>query len=69
MCELMEGANYEKIPFPEDRKAIDVGDFMSATTKLSKKPSGGSPKLDFEEGISASQFEYFRDEEHYLMNI
>ena len=28
MCKKIEGTEYEMIPFPEDRKAIDVGDFI-----------------------------------------
>ena len=28
MCEKIEGGDKQMIPFPEDRKAIDVGDFI-----------------------------------------
>jgi UDP-glucose 4-epimerase len=65
MCELIEGANYEKIPFPEDRKAIDVGDFV-CDYRTFEKTFGWKPKVSFEEGISSS-IEYFGEElEHYL---
>ena len=28
MCNQIEGTEYEMVPFPQDRKAIDVGDFI-----------------------------------------
>jgi nucleoside-diphosphate-sugar epimerase len=65
MCAQMEGSTYEKIPFPEDRKSIDVGDFV-CDYQAFEKTFGWKPKVSFEEGISAS-IEYFREElEHYL---
>jgi nucleoside-diphosphate-sugar epimerase len=65
MCELIEGANYEKIPFPEDRKAIDVGDFV-CNYKAFQSAFGWEPKVDFRQGISKS-VEYFRNDlSHYI---
>ena len=65
MCELIEGANYEKIPFPEDRKAIDVGDFV-CNYKAFQSAFGWEPKVDFRQGISKS-VKYFRNNlSHYI---
>jgi len=65
MCELIEGANYEKIPFPEDRKAIDVGDFV-CDYQTFQSAFGWEPKIDFRQGISKS-VEYFRNDlSHYI---
>jgi nucleoside-diphosphate-sugar epimerase len=65
MCELIEGANYEKIPFPEDRKAIDVGDFV-CDYQAFQSAFGWEPKVDFRQGISKS-VEYFRNDlSHYI---
>ena len=65
MCELIDGANYEKIPFPEDRQAIDVGDFICDYHAF-EKAFGWTPKVGFAEGIERS-LQYFREElEHYL---
>ena len=37
------------IPFPQDRKAIDIGDFICDYSAFSN--SNGKPKIKFEEGI------------------
>jgi UDP-glucose 4-epimerase len=58
MCNLNEGASYEKIPFPEERKAIDVGDFV-CDYQAFQSTFDWDPKVNFLEGISKS-IEYFR---------
>ena len=65
MCELIEGANYEKIPFPEDRKAIDVGDFV-CDYQACQATFGWEPKVNFREGISKS-IEYFQKNLDYYI--
>ena len=63
MCQEI-GYIYQMIPFPEDRKAIDVGD-LSAITLRFVINLDGIPKC-FEDGIQES-LKYFREEiEHYL---
>jgi nucleoside-diphosphate-sugar epimerase len=65
MCQEIEGGDYQMIPFPEDRKAIDVGDFICDYSAL-RNEFEWEPKVSFEEGIQRS-FEYFNDEfEHYI---
>jgi nucleoside-diphosphate-sugar epimerase len=65
MCNLVDGASYEKIPFPEDREAIDIGDFICDYGAF-EKAFGWTPKVEFGDGIERS-LQYFRDElEHYL---
>jgi nucleoside-diphosphate-sugar epimerase len=65
MCQKIEGGDYQMIPFPEDRKAIDVGDFICDYSAL-RNEFEWEPKVSFEEGIQRS-FEYFKDEfEHYI---
>ena len=58
MCKLSEGASYEKIPFPEERKAIDVGDFV-CDYKAFQSTFDWDPKVNFQEGISKS-IDYYR---------
>ena len=65
MCEQIEGASYEKVPFPEDRKAIDVGDFV-CDFKAFQSTFNWDPKVKFSEGISKS-IEYFRDNLDYYI--
>lgn len=65
MCEGLKDANYELVPFPKEREAIDVGDFISDYSSFSNT-FGWEPKIKFEEGIKKS-LEYFRTElEHYI---
>jgi nucleoside-diphosphate-sugar epimerase len=64
MCKKIEGGDYQMIPFPEDRKAIDVGDFI-CDYSVFRDQFGWEPKVSFKEGIQRS-LEYFRKEiEHY----
>ena len=65
MCQGIEGSDYQMIPFPEERKAIDVGDFTCDYSSFSST-FGWEPKIKFEEGIKRS-LEYFRTElENYI---
>ncbi len=65
MCQQIEGGDYQMIPFPEDRKAIDVGDFICDYSTF-RDQFRWEPKVSFEEGIQRS-LEYFRSEiEHYI---
>jgi UDP-glucose 4-epimerase len=65
MCQEIEGSDYQMIPFPKDKKAIDVGDFICDYSAFRDK-FGWEPKVSFEEGIQRS-FKYFKDEiEHYI---
>jgi dTDP-glucose 4,6-dehydratase/UDP-glucose 4-epimerase len=65
MCQEIEGSNYQMIPFPDERKAIDVGDFICDYSTF-RNQFKWEPKVSFEEGIQRS-FEYFKDEfEHYF---
>ena len=65
MCKLNEGASYEKIPFPEDRKAIDVGDFV-CDYQAFQSTFDWNPKVKFQEGISKS-IDYFRENLDYYI--
>jgi nucleoside-diphosphate-sugar epimerase len=65
MCQEIEGSDYQMIPFPEERKAIDVGDFICDYSAFHNQ-FGWEPQVNFEEGIQRS-FKYFKDEiEHYI---
>ena len=65
MCSHIEGGSYELVPFPNERKAIDVGDFICDYSAFSKS-FDWKPKVLFPEGIIKS-IEYFRGElSHYL---
>ena len=65
LCGMIEGSCYELIPFPENRKAIDVGDFICDYQNFSNA-SGWSPKVKFEDGIQQT-IEYFKSELQYYL--
>ena len=65
MCLEIEGSNYQMIAFPEDRKVIDVGDFICDYSAFCNQ-FGWEPKVNFEEGIQRS-INYFKKEiKHYI---
>jgi len=65
MCQKTVGGDYQMVPFPKDRKAIDVGDFICDYSAF-RDQFGWEPKVSFEEGIQRS-IEYFREEiENYI---
>lgn len=65
MCQGIEGSDYLMIPFPVDRKVIDVGDFICDYSAF-RNQFGWEPKVNFQDGIERS-LEYFSKEiEHYI---
>jgi len=65
MCNQIVGTEYEMVPFPQDRKAIDVGDFICDYSSFSNS-FGWKPKISFEKGISKS-IEFFKKELRYYL--
>ncbi|MFH1507290.1 MAG: NAD-dependent epimerase/dehydratase family protein [Candidatus Omnitrophota bacterium] len=68
LVELMIGINgkgaYEFVPFPEEKKKIDIGSVYADFKKI-KKAIGWSPKVSLEEGLKET-FEFYRKYgEHY----
>lgn len=50
--------NYEMVPFPEERKAIDIGDYYADYRKL-RSQFGWRPAVDLKEGLKRT-LEYYR---------
>jgi len=48
----------ETVPFPEDRKRIDIGDYYASYEKFNRA-TGWAPKTDLEKGLKTT-VEYFR---------
>lgn len=48
--EIKIGGSYELIPFPPERKAIDIGDYYSDFSLITKE-LGWQPKVDLREGL------------------
>ena len=65
LVELSGKGSYRLVPFPEERKRIDIGDFY-ADTSLVRATLGFAPKVTLREGL-ASTLEFYRaHREHYL---
>ena len=65
MCDHIQGARYELIPFPKERKAIDVGDFICDFSAFSNS-FGWQPEITFEEGILKTLNFFKKELEYYL---
>tara|TARA_B100000161_G_C33548143_1_gene414097 strand:+ start:1229 stop:2212 length:984 start_codon:yes stop_codon:yes gene_type:complete len=64
-CNQIDGSSYELVPFPKDRQAIDVGDFICDYSAFFKS-FGWQPKVSFHDGISQT-IEFFKTEfSHYI---
>jgi dTDP-glucose 4,6-dehydratase/UDP-glucose 4-epimerase len=62
MTDLGYGGSYELVPFPTDRKVIDIGDYYSEFS-LIRKDLGWTPKLS--EGLPATLSYYNKHGQHY----
>jgi nucleoside-diphosphate-sugar epimerase len=65
MCEQVKGASFKMIPFPENRKAIDVGDFICDFSAF-RNQFGWEPKVNFEEGV-ANTISFFKENLSYYL--
>jgi UDP-glucose 4-epimerase len=58
------GGRYQLVPFPDDRKAIDIGDYYSDFGKI-ENALGWSPQATLEDGLKTT-LEYYRQSHgHY----
>lgn len=62
MINIYQGGSYEIIPFPPERKIIDIGDYYSDFS-LIQKELGWAPKVSMDEGL-AQTLNYY--EKHHL---
>ena len=64
MVNLGVSGNYELGPFPADRKAIDIGDYYSDYSLITKE-LGWGPKIDLKEGLKRTLNYYRAHFSHY----
>lgn len=64
-AEAAGGAGIRLRPFPEDRKAIDIGSYSTDNSRI-RRELGWSPTTRFQDGIARTLDYYRRDLEHYL---
>lgn len=58
------GGRADLIPFPEDRKTIDIGDYYADFRKI-KNILGWSPQVTLESGLKSTLAYYRRERSHY----
>lgn len=58
------GGSSKLVPFPEDRKAIDIGDYYS-NYELIAQELGWKPETDLTEGLSRTIAYYQEHQQHY----
>ncbi len=64
MVGLGYGGNFELIPFPPERKAIDIGNYYSDFSLISKELNW-KPKISLKEGLTRSMDYYQKNHQHY----
>jgi UDP-glucose 4-epimerase len=67
MVEMHSNGRFELVPFPSERKAIDIGDYYSDFTKI-KDALGWEPKISLKEGLRKSLDYYSLNHAHYWEN-
>ena len=61
---LNGSGDYELVPFPDDRKAIDIGDYYADFRKI-EKLLGWSPQVGLENGLGRTLDFYRENRAHY----
>jgi UDP-glucose 4-epimerase len=65
LIELSGHGSYRLVPFPADRKRIDIGDFYADSSKV-RRALGWAPRTTLRAGL-ARTIEYYRKHgDHYL---
>jgi dTDP-glucose 4,6-dehydratase/UDP-glucose 4-epimerase len=64
LVELLPGSRYEIVPFPPERKVIDIGDYYSDYGKI-REELGWQPRVDLRQGLASSVDYYRRHQAHY----
>ncbi len=64
LIDINGGGSFEIVPFPPDRKAIDIGDYY-ADYRLIQGRLGWRPKVPLREGLRRTLEFYRREREHY----
>jgi dTDP-glucose 4,6-dehydratase/UDP-glucose 4-epimerase len=64
LVELHPGARFEIVPFPPERKAIDIGDYYSDYSKIEAE-LGWQPNMDLRRGLMVSLVYYGKHQQQY----
>ncbi len=64
LVEIYQGGQYEIVPFPPERKAIDIGDYYSDYTKI-KQALGWEPRTLLRQGLTQTLNYYAQQGSYY----
>ncbi len=64
LVDIAQTGSFEIVPFPQDRKAIDIGDYYADYRKIRAK-LGWKPVVPFEEGLRRTVAYYREHHSHY----
>jgi UDP-glucose 4-epimerase len=65
LIEISGQGSYTLVPFPPERKLIDIGDFQADASKI-HGALGWEPRVALREGLERTVAYYRRNKEHYL---
>ena len=65
LIEIAGRGSYRLVPFPPDRKKIDIGDFYADITKI-RATLGWQPRVPLRDGLTRTIEYYRRHGDHYL---
>lgn len=65
LIEISGTGSYKVVPFPPERKRIDIGDFYADASKI-ERVLGWTPKVPLREGLRRTLAYYSEHKEHYL---
>lgn len=65
MVEIHGSGHFDVVPFPPERKAIDIGDYYG-DYRLIRGKLGWRPKIDLRQGLARSLAYYQQEREHYF---
>jgi UDP-glucose 4-epimerase len=62
--DIYGSGSFQRVPFPPERKAIDIGDYYSNFTKINRA-LGWVPRVSLADGLKQTLDYYARDGQHY----
>ena len=65
LIEVAGRGSYTVVPFPPERRKIDIGDFYADATKI-RTALGWAPRVDLREGLARTLDYYSKHKERYL---
>lgn len=65
ICELCPSTQYKLVPFPEERRRIDIGSYVANCSKI-RDALGWSPSVRLRDGIEQTLDYYRRFSDHYI---